>query len=81
YETLDQIVDFYNRGGGAGMGMDLPYQTLPFDELNLSKSEQKDLVSFMKALSDTIGLTDRPIALPGFEGHPEWNTRKIGGLY
>ena len=81
YETLDQIVDFYNRGGGAGMGMDLPYQTLPFDELNLSKSEQEDLVSFMKALSDTTGLTDRPIALPGFEGHPEWNTRKIGGLY
>ncbi|MEM6378535.1 MAG: cytochrome c peroxidase [Bacteroidota bacterium] len=33
YNTLDEVVDFYNRGGGAGLGMDLPHQTLPFDNL------------------------------------------------
>ncbi|QLG47100.1 cytochrome-c peroxidase [Costertonia aggregata] len=53
YATLEQVMDFYNKGGGGGMGFDLEYQTLPFDELNLSDKEQKALIAFMKTLSDT----------------------------
>jgi cytochrome c peroxidase len=45
-------MDFYNKGGGAGLGFDLPHQTLPFDELNLSKEEVGDLIAFMKTLTD-----------------------------
>jgi cytochrome c peroxidase len=30
---------FYNKGGGAGLGFDLPHQSITFDELNLSKEE------------------------------------------
>jgi len=52
YETLDEVVDFYNKGGGKGLGIDLPHQTLPFDKLSLNKQEQKDLVAFMKTLTD-----------------------------
>lgn len=52
YKTLEEVVDFYNRGGGKSIGINLPHQTLPFDNLNLTKQEQKDLVAFMKALSD-----------------------------
>ncbi|WP_238528026.1 cytochrome-c peroxidase [Aquimarina agarivorans] len=52
YNTLEEVVDFYNRGGGKGIGINLPNQTLPFDNLNLTKSEQKDLVAFIKTLSD-----------------------------
>ena len=53
YTTLEEVVDFYNKGGGAGLGIDLPNQTLPFDKLNLTDPEKKALVSFMKSLTDT----------------------------
>lgn len=53
YQTLEEVVDFYNKGGGVGLGIDLPNQTLPFDKLNLTKQEEKDVVAFMKTLTDT----------------------------
>lgn len=52
YTELAEVVDFYNRGGGAGIGIDLPLQTLPPDPLQLSKEEQQALVDFMKSLTD-----------------------------
>lgn len=81
YQTLEEVVDFYNRGGGKGIGIHLEHQTLPFDELKLSQREQKDLVAFMQTLTDTTGMTARPRQLPVFEQHPAWNQRKIGGAY
>ncbi|MEO1260296.1 MAG: cytochrome c peroxidase [Bacteroidota bacterium] len=81
HETLEQVVDFYNRGGGAGMGMDVPHQTLPFDNLSLTAAEQADLVAFMKALTGDMSKFDIPEKLPAFENNPEWNDRKIGGEY
>ncbi len=53
YSTLEEVMDFYNKGGGGGLGFDLPYQTLPFDNLQLTKDEEKALVAFMKTLTDT----------------------------
>ncbi len=58
YRTLDEVVDFYNRGGGAGIGITLPNQTLPPDTLGLSRGEQRALVRFMQALTDTAGITE-----------------------
>ena len=52
YQTLEEVVNFYNLGGGAGLGFDLPNQTLPFDNLELSKDEEQALVTFMKTLTD-----------------------------
>lgn len=57
YPTLESVIDFYNRGGGAGIGITLEYQTLPSEALGLTTSEQRDLVSFLRALTDTT-LTD-----------------------
>jgi cytochrome c peroxidase len=54
FATLEQVVDFYNNGGGKGLKIDPPNQTLPFNRLNLSKKEKKDLVLFMRALTDTL---------------------------
>jgi cytochrome c peroxidase len=79
YNTLEEVIDFYNKGGGAGMGMDLPYQTLPDAPLNLNTQEIEDLISFMNVLTDTTSLTTVPIDLPEFENQPEWNTRQVGG--
>ncbi len=56
YQTLEQVIDFYNRGGGAGIGIDLENQTLPPDNLNLSKQEKADLIAFIRTLSDTGSL-------------------------
>jgi cytochrome c peroxidase len=81
YEKLEDVVEFYNKGGGKGIGIEIKHQTLPFDELKLSRKEIKDIVSFMNSLTDTSGIIDKPKYLPKFENKPEWNLRVIGGLY
>lgn len=50
YKTLEEVVDFYDQGGGNGLGFALPNQTLPFDKLNLKDSEKRALVAFMRVL-------------------------------
>ena len=54
YRTLDAVVDFYNRGGGAGIGIQLENQTLPPEPLRLTARERRALVRFMEALTDTV---------------------------
>ena len=49
----ERVIDFYNKGGGAGLGFDLPHQTLPFDNLELNEDEQAALVAYLKTLTDT----------------------------
>jgi cytochrome c peroxidase len=55
YRTLEEVVDFYDRGGGAGIGIALDNQTLPPDRLKLTPQEKRALVAFMRALTDTTG--------------------------
>jgi cytochrome c peroxidase len=52
YNKLEEVIKFYELGGGNGIGMDLEYQTLPFDNLQLTPKEKIDLISFMLALTD-----------------------------
>ncbi len=52
YTTLEEVVDFYNKGGASGLGIKLEYQTLPPDKLNLTPKEKKDLILFLKTLTD-----------------------------
>ncbi|HEX2220412.1 MAG TPA: cytochrome c peroxidase [Gemmatimonadales bacterium] len=56
FRTLEEVVDFYDAGGGNGLGMGLPNQTLSADSLGLSPQEKRDLVSFMHALTDSSSL-------------------------
>ena len=81
YATLEEVLDFYNRGGGAGMGLEVEHQTLAPDPLDLSDTEQADIISFMRALTDTSGITSRPQRLPEFAANPELKDRRIGGEY
>ncbi len=80
YTTLDQILDFYNKGGGAGFKLKVENQTLPFDSLRLSKKELNDIKSFLLALTDTSNIPKVPSRLPKFD-NAEWDKRKIGGEY
>ncbi|SDL87570.1 cytochrome c peroxidase [Siphonobacter aquaeclarae] len=52
FATLEEVVDFYDRGGGAGIGLSVPNQTLPPERLNLTTREKADLVAFLKTLTD-----------------------------
>lgn len=50
YSTLQEVMDFYNLGGGIGLGIDVPNQTLPSEKLNLTKKEIAEIIAFMNAL-------------------------------
>lgn len=61
HNTLEEVMTFYNNGGGQGMGLEVPYQTLPPDSLGLTNLEQDQIITFMEALVDTMGMTRVPI--------------------
>lgn len=53
FQTLEEVVEFYEKGGGIGHGISLESQTLPGSKLKLTEQEKKDLISFMKSLTDS----------------------------
>ena len=59
FRTLEEVLDFYDGGGGAGRGVATPQQTLPRDSLHLSRDEKRDVIAFLGALTDTVGTTRR----------------------
>lgn len=54
FNSLIQVLDFYNLGGGAGIGLANPEQTLSGKPLQLSKEEINDIIAFLQALTDGI---------------------------
>lgn len=50
YQTLEQVMEFYDKGGGAGIGINLPNQTLLTEPLHLTETEKKDIIAFIKSL-------------------------------
>lgn len=51
FTTLQQVMDFYNKGGGAGLGYKVENQTLDANKLNLTKQESDDVIAFIKSLN------------------------------
>ncbi len=80
FRTLEQVIDFYSDGGGAGHGLDVPNQTLSSDSLHLNALEKKQLLAFMKALDETIVIEAPPANLP-MSKNKALNTRKVGGEF
>ncbi len=53
YATLEQVVDFYDRGGGKGLGVDVPNQDPEVRPLHFSAEQKRVLLVFLReALSD-----------------------------
>lgn len=52
YTTLEEVLDFYNNGGGVGLGIEVGNQTLASDSLKLSQREIDNIIRFMKTLND-----------------------------
>jgi cytochrome c peroxidase len=53
FNTLNEVIDFYNNAGGKGLKIAPKNQTLPFEKLNLSKQDKENVISFLKTLTDT----------------------------
>jgi cytochrome c peroxidase len=81
YATLEEVMDFYNRGGAAGLGIEMENQTLPADKLQLTSAEIADIIAFMHSLTDTSGITSAPAFLPRSNDDAAFTGRKIGGDY
>jgi cytochrome c peroxidase len=50
FANLEQVMDFYRKGGGRGFNIKLENQTLPFDSLKITWKEQEDIIAFIKCL-------------------------------
>lgn len=57
FHSLEKVMEFYNRGGGAGLGLKVPEQTLSPLPLHLSNQDMQDIILFLHALTDS--LTDK----------------------
>jgi cytochrome c peroxidase len=89
FRTLEQVVNFYNDAGGDKFIKDmrpgmkgLPFFMILPEPLRLTEPEKKDLVAFMKSLTDTSSIKNVPARLPDLNGkYASLNKRKIGGEY
>jgi cytochrome c peroxidase len=62
--TLEEVVDFYNEGGGRGRGLEVPNQDFKIAKLNLTEQQKRDLVSFLRALNDAAPPPRPPARVP-----------------
>ncbi|MCI0528878.1 MAG: cytochrome-c peroxidase [Nitrospira sp.] len=55
FKTLDEVVDFYNKGGGED-----PNKSAKIFKLNLTDKEKEDLVVFLKTLTGNLPIVSYP---------------------
>ena len=62
FNTLEEVVDFYAKGGGRDAGVaDVDIHVLGFE---LTEQEKADLVNFLYALTDESNLPEIPTSVP-----------------
>lgn len=54
FRSLEKVMEFYDKGGGSGLGLEIPGQTLPAAPLNMTDQEKSDVIAFLKALTDRL---------------------------
>ncbi|HQR33009.1 MAG TPA: cytochrome c peroxidase [Blastocatellia bacterium] len=64
FKTLEEVVEFYNDGGGRGRGQDAFSQDSKVVKLNLTDQQKKDLVAFLKSLNDLSSPPVVPDSVP-----------------
>jgi Cytochrome c peroxidase len=80
FNTLDEVIEFYNTGGGAGHGLAVHNQTLSADSLHLTAIEKNKLISFIASLNEKVTFEQPPASLP-LSKIKTLKTRKVGGEY
>ncbi len=79
-KTLTDVINFYDAGGGSGMGIVVRNQTLSSDSLHLSQNEKSDLISFIESMNEKANIELKPNNLPKSK-IKALNKRAIGGQY
>ena len=79
FRDLNELIQFYNHGGGVGHGLDVPNQTLPADSLHLSDWEMQSLTLFIESLTEEFS-EQPPVALPEMRD-AVYRSRRVGGNY
>ncbi|HLA60207.1 MAG TPA: cytochrome c peroxidase, partial [Puia sp.] len=54
FKSLEEVIDFYDVGGGQGKKLIVDNQTLPGDSLHLTRSEKNELLAFIYSLNEDI---------------------------
>jgi cytochrome c peroxidase len=80
FRNLSELIDFYDGGGGAGHGLEVPNQTLSPDSLHLTPTEKYNLTAFIHSLNERVRFETPPTSLPRAKNRA-LNTRKVGGVY
>jgi cytochrome c peroxidase len=80
FKSLEEVIDFYDVGGGHGKKMIVDNQTLPGDSLHLTGTEKKELLAFIYSLNEDIIFEPPPASLPA-STDKALNNRKPGGEY
>ena len=80
FRSLEEVIDFYDVGGGQGKKLIVDNQTLAGDSLHLTRSEKKELLAFMYSLNEDIIFEEAPASLPP-STDKALNNRKPGGEY
>lgn len=52
FPNLESVLEFYNKGGGKGLGLKVFNQTLSSDSLRLNAGEIKNIIAFLGSLTD-----------------------------
>jgi cytochrome c peroxidase len=80
FTNLDEVLEFYNGGGGSGRGLEVPNQTLSGDSLHLNAEDKKYLTAFIESLTEEVNFETLPQELPKSK-KKELNKRKVNGEY
>lgn len=80
FKTMEEVIDFYDAGGGAGHGLQVSNQTLAADSLHLDAAEKRKLIAFLSSLTENVPFEDAPKKLPA-STNQELNNRAVGGIY
>lgn len=80
FTTLDEVLEFYNGGGGQGRGLAVDNQTLSGDSLHLTKEDKDALIAFFRTLNEKVVFENPPAQLPA-SSDAALNKRKVAGEY
>jgi cytochrome c peroxidase len=80
FKTINEVIDFYDAGGGVGKGLKVNNQTLSSDSLHLTQQERNYLTAFIKSLNEDVKFEALPEKLPKSK-IKKLNLRKVSGEY
>ena len=64
FKTLEEVLDFYAKGGGLGLGYHLDNIDDKIRKFDLAASEKADLIAFLNALTDESRRPEIPTQVP-----------------